>query len=117
MNVRADVADAVNAAAIPGVVGVEHVPTVPVPGHTWAQFQNAEVQFIGFCYQPINTKWVVLTVLPAQTSQSTAEALDAWLPKLLEALSPLGELEGAQPRTLALAEGTTVPVLAIPLTT
>jgi len=118
MTVRAAVRDAVGAAAIPGVSGHQYPPTVKGAGTVWAQWVSTAVQQ-AFCGPPAwdETVWSVLCVLPADTPASTAMAEDAWLPRLLDALGPIGQLGACEPVDLTVSPGSAVPALRIELTT
>lgn len=117
MTVREQVADAVNAAAIPGVTGVVWPPGSRSAGMVWAQWDATEYrQGIRGVPLPDRDGWSVWLTLPAGDQASTASARDEWEPLLVAALGPLGRVVRSEPTAVAVEDGgAAVPAVRITL--
>ena len=117
MSVRADVATAVNTAAIPGVTGVEWAPPARTAGMVWAQWaRSTPHQKLGVCVG-FEEEWDVILTLPATDQASTATARDQWCHPVMVAVSPLGLLGDANPTGVIVDDGgASIPAVTLKLT-
>jgi hypothetical protein len=114
MITRAEIADAVNAAAIPGVTAQPGPPDVHQPGIAYPVWRQAVPLASGF-----ESSWDLYVVLPAGYPVATIDAADPLVGLVGGALRGVGVFTGVDTVSLATApDGSAVmPALRFNLTT
>lgn len=114
MNVRQQVADAVNDALIDGVTGSVYPPQTKRPGVTWAQWVATSMrQMSTGAVVHVEDAWQVLCLLPDVDPQQTTTALDIWMPAVCDALAPHFRITRGTPASVVVADGSAVPAFSI----
>lgn len=114
MITRAEIADAVNAAAIPGVTAQPIPPDVHQPGMAYPVWRQSAPMASGW-----EVSWDLFVVLPAGYTAATIDASDPIVDLVGDALLSIGVVTVAAPVTLATTpDGSAVlPALRFNLTT
>lgn len=115
MSVRVQVADVVNAAAIPEVAGLVWPPGSRAAGMVWAQWSATEYRQ-GLRGSPTadRDEWQVWLTLPGGDPAATASARDRWEPQVVAALGPIARVTRSEPTAWTVEDGgAAVPAVLI----